>query len=330
MNLIIDTVNHYLPLKRKSTPSGWISFNAVCCHHNGTGRDTRQRGGIIFQDKSVSYHCFNCQFKSSWQPGRTVSAKFKRLLQWLNVPDDLINKCVIDALRLKETGQGLNYQNQLPVFLDKALPRGARLIKEIINESSEEILPVLEYIQSRNLYIDDYDWYWTDEEGFANRLIIPFYYQGRIVGYTARKITDGKPKYISEQQPGYVFNLDQQLDNKKYIILVEGPFDAISINGIAILGSDISEQQRSLINQLGKPVIVVPDRDPAGQKLIKQAIEFNWSVSFPDWAEVKDVNDSVIKYGRLATLYMILDATEHNPLKIKLTAKNWFKGYLNV
>jgi hypothetical protein len=326
MNLIIDTVNHYLPIKRKLTPSGWISFNAICCHHNGTGRDTRQRGGIIFQDKSVSYHCFNCQFKASWQPGRTISSKFKKLLIWLNVPDDLVNKCIIDALRLKETGQGLAYQSQLPVFLDKALPRGAMPIKKIVNEYNQELLPILEYIHNRNLYLDDYNWHWTDEEGFGNRLIIPFYYQGRLVGYTARKITDGKPKYISEQQPGYVFNLDKQYDDKKYVIVVEGPFDAISIDGVAILGSEVSEQQKHLINQLDKTVIVVPDRDSAGQRIVNQAIENNWSVSFPEWNEVKDVSDSVIKYGRLATLYKILDRIEHNSLKIQLLTKTWFKG----
>jgi hypothetical protein len=46
----------------------------------------------------------------------------------------------------------------------------------------------------------------------------------------------------------------------------------------------------------------------------------------PDWPEgVKDVNDAVIKLGRLATLWMIVDAKESNTLKIQLRAKKWFK-----
>ena len=36
----------YLPAKKKPTPSGWLSFNAVCCQHNGSTRDTRGRGGL--------------------------------------------------------------------------------------------------------------------------------------------------------------------------------------------------------------------------------------------------------------------------------------------
>jgi hypothetical protein len=46
----------------------------------------------------------------------------------------------------------------------------------------------------------------------------------------------------------------------------------------------------------------------------------------PDWPEgVKDVNDAVIKLGRLAALYLIISAKESNSLKIQLKAKKWFK-----
>lgn len=326
MALIIDTVKNYLPSKRKLTPSGWISFNAVCCHNNGTGKDTRQRGGIVFHDQSVSYHCFNCQFKSSWQPGRTVSIKFRNLLRWLNVPDDLITKCILEALRLKETGKSTVSKKYIPEFLNKLLPYGAHLVTEIIDQVPED---VLNYIKSRNLTIQDYPWYWTGKEGFENRLIIPFYYQSTIVGYTARKITNGKPKYISEQQPGYVFNIDQQYNDRKYCFVCEGPFDAISLQATAVLGNEISSQQRSIIESLGKEIVVIPDRDQAGYKLVNQAIEYKWAVAFPDWEDCKDISESVVKYGKLGTMYMIISSIETNELKIKLKSKSWFKGTYN-
>ena len=73
MSVVNDTVLTYLPSKRKQTPSGWLSFNATCCHHNGHAADTRGRGGLISNpDGGVSYHCFNCGFKASWQPGRGI------------------------------------------------------------------------------------------------------------------------------------------------------------------------------------------------------------------------------------------------------------------
>lgn len=323
MSLIIDTVAAYLPPKRKATPSGWIGFNAVCCHHNGDSIDRRGRGGIMITE-GVSYHCFNCGFKASWQPGRQLSAKFKKLLQWLNVPSDLVTKCVFDALKQKDDPAYSVVVNVIPTFIDKALPMGAKPITEWLQDPPEELIPAIEYIYSRGFTVDDYPWYWTDEDGFQNRLIIPFYYQGRCVGWTARLLRDGKIKYISEQQPGYVFNLDRQHMDRKFCIVTEGPIDAIGVDGCAVMSNEVGPQQVNLLKQLGKEIIVVPDRDEPGLKLVEQAIELGWSVSMPDWGEgVKDTNDAVRKYGKLYTLLSIIEAKESMSLKIQLRMKKW-------
>ena len=62
-------------------------------------------------------------------------------------------------------------------------------------------------------------------------------------------------------------------------LLLKVPIDAIAIDGVALLGSEVKEQQTALLNSLGKHVIVVPDRDEAGQKLVHDSIEAGWSVS---------------------------------------------------
>lgn len=326
MSLIIDVVTVHLPPKRKHTPSGWISFNAVCCHHMGTSKDNRQRGGIMINE-GVSYHCFNCGFKSSWQPGRTVSAKFKKLLKWLNVEDDLVNKCVIDALRTKEDANYESKIDPIPKFIDKLLPLNSKGINEWLQEDVPSNLSnIVSYICDRGLDPLKHNFYYSDELIFRNRIIIPFQYQQKIVGWTARAINDTKPKYLSEQQPGFVFNLDNQHYNRKYVIVCEGPMDALSIDGVAILGGELSTQQASLINQLNREVILLPDRDKSGKKLAKQALDLGWSISFPEWGEdIKDANDALIKYGRLSTLYSIINNKESNSLKIQLNFKRWFK-----
>ena len=59
MSILHETVTAYLPSKKKTTPSGWTSFNAPCCIHNGDSADKRQRGGLISNaDGGISYHCF--------------------------------------------------------------------------------------------------------------------------------------------------------------------------------------------------------------------------------------------------------------------------------
>jgi hypothetical protein len=320
MSLIADTLLTYLPSKRKQTPSGWISFNAPCCD------DKRQRGGFILNGgDAVSYHCFNCGFKASWQPGRTISQKMNKLMRDLNMPDDVISQLRLEALRLNENSTA-TVRQVIPTFEVRALPPDTKPIGDWLDEMPEKLLPVLEYIAHRKMYLDYYDFHWTPKIGFSNRLIIPFYKDGACVGYTARAINDAKPKYISEQQPGYVFNLDRQDNNREFVIVCEGPFDAISIDGCALLGAEIKDSQNWLLKQLNKEIVLVPDKDHEGPRTVEQAIEFGWSVSMPDWPTgVKDVNDAMMKLGRLATLYLITQAKESNSLKIQLKAKKWFK-----
>jgi hypothetical protein len=324
MSVIIETVQAYLPPKRKATPSSWISFNAVCCHHNGDKQDRRQRGGVMFTE-GVTYHCFNCGFKASWQPGRPLTVKFKKLLNWMSVPDDLITKCSFEALRLKDEVNPAEHQLLTPVFFDKALPMGTKPIKEWLVDPPEELIPVLEYLIGRGYTVDDYDWHWTDEVGFNDRLIVPFYYQKRLVGYTARLIRNRKTiKYISEQQPGYVFNLDNQTWDRNFVLVTEGPLDAICVDGVAVMSNEIGPQQKHLISRLQKEVIVIPDKDQPGIKMIEQALEWGWSVSMPDWDDdIKDLNDATKRYGKLYALWSVLKAKESMPLKIQLRMKKW-------
>tara|TARA_Y100000385_G_scaffold142112_1_gene147437 strand:- start:317 stop:1300 length:984 start_codon:yes stop_codon:yes gene_type:complete len=327
MSVVNEIVLTYLPSKRKTTPSGWLSFNAPCCHHNGNSADTRGRGGMIANpDGGVSYHCFNCGFKASWQPGRNFSHKLRKLLQWMGAPDDVINKVALEVMRENEGVVAQTQIVQLPTFNTVPLPDDAVKIADITDFNKFSIA-ILEYMASRNLNLDDTDYYWSPSLGYRDRLIIPFYYEKRIVGWTARTITaDKKPKYLTEVQPGFVYGLDEQSYNKVFCIVCEGQLDAIHIDGTALGGSEISEQQTMLLNKLQKQIIVCPDRDKAGQKLVGQALDNGWSVSMPDWSDdINDIGEAVSKYGRLYTLYSIVNAAEDSSIKNKLKEKKWFR-----
>jgi len=125
--------------------------------------------------------------------------------------------------------------------------------------------------------------------------------------------------------------MDRQALNAKFVIVTEGPFDAMAIDGVAVLGNECSELQADIIDSLGREVIVVPDFDRrvikgksvwAGSRLVDQAIEYGWSVSFPIWNEtVKDVSAAVQAHGRLFTLKAILAGKQTSRLKIELHKK---------
>ena len=183
----------------------------------------------------------------------------------------------------------------------------------------------LNYLKVRGIDPTWYDFMYSPDIyfNFNQRLIIPFYWRGDIVGYTGRLFEAvEKVKYVTDVQPGYVFNMDVQDWTRKFVIVTEGPFDAITVSGVSILGSEINDIQRELIDGLNRKIIVVPDRDKPGEKLVNQAIEFGWSVAFPEWDKtVEDVADAVLKYGRLFTIQSILKSTESSKLKIDLKRK---------
>jgi len=323
MNLIQATVQTYLPSKRKLTPSGWISFNAVCCHHRGEKSDSRKRGGLRFSDDGFQYHCFNCGFKAGWTPGRLLSKNTKDLMSWLAVPGDEITKLNLEALRSKEDmSVGSTPTMNLELEL-KELPDDTRPIVEWLNvDPNEDVVAVAEYLINRKMDLEWFNWHWSPEPGHRDRVIIPFYQNGKVVGWTGRKIKEGKPKYLTHSQPGYVFNIDRQTDDKAFVIVTEGQFDAIAVDGVAVMHNEPNATQIFRINQLGKKVIVVPDRDKAGAKLVQTALENQWAISMPPWEnDIKDCADAVSKYGRLYTLATILYYRETNEIKIQLMKK---------
>ena len=334
MNLIQNTILTSLPVGRKKTPSGWISFNAPCCVHNGETADKKKRGGVMTSaDGTVSYHCFNCGFKASYVIGRKLTYKMRQFMGYIGIPDDTIRKLAIEAMR-EEEGDKKYEKKKFVTFKRRELPKHTRSLGEwleeytvgtMATEQQTKIDNLLNYLAGRGIGPDWYDFMYSSDKYWDvdKRLLIPFYWRGDVVGFTGRMFEQSdKVKYYTDVQPGYVFNMDAQDWTRKFVIVTEGPFDAITVSGVSILGSEINDIQRELIDGLGRKVIVVPDRDAPGEKLINQAIEFGWSVAFPDWDEkVEDVADAVLKYGRLFTIQSILKTTESNKFKIDLKRK---------
>jgi len=332
MNLIQSTILTSLPAGRKKTPSGWIAFNAPCCIHNGESQDKKKRGGIMTSaDGTVSYHCFNCGFKASYVSGRRLTQKMRTFMSYIGVPDDTVRKLAIEAMRHEE-GDTKYERKKFVSFNKKELPIGAKRLEnwlEKFNSLSEiqqqRLDNLLNYLSTRGTGADWYDFMYSDNKNWDvdKRLLIPFYWKGDIVGFTGRLFENiEKVKYYTDVQPGYVFNMDAQDWSRKFVLVTEGPFDAIAVSGVSILGSEVNETQKELINGLGRTVIVIPDRDAPGEKLISQATEFGWNVSFPTWdKEVNDVAEAVAKYGKLFAVKSILQATESSKLKIDLRRK---------
>lgn len=336
MALMHQLIAENLPQKRRMSPRGWIMFNAPCCSHRGHRRDTRMRGNmLVLPDGHVAYNCYNCGFKTVFD-NANISRNFENLMGWMGIPDDDIRKVKLEVLQNKLSGitSTPNHEDLdfLRDFKSVDLPEGALPIGSVLeeDETPEEFASVMSYLGSRGAAVaENWDYYWSPSTkwNLNQRIIIPFYYRDKIVGWTARyagKPPSGTPRYYnSDLQTGYLFNCDAiTKPNRKYVILVEGPFDAIAVDGVAALGSKLSRQQLAWLQSSDREIILLPDRQKGNQGLIDVALENDWSVSFPDWEDdVKDAADASCAYGRLFTLRTIIAGKTRNKIQIGVKRK---------
>lgn len=313
----------YIHGRRKTSAKGWISFNAPCCTYNGETPDKKMRGSIKYANATDwTYHCFNCKFKASFKLGYQLSFKVRKLMSWMGVPDYEIKKANLESLRNRNVNAILDERKQPKKevsFNEIELSAEARMLEESDTE-------IVSYLAGRGLDYQSYP-FMIDDEKVRPGVLIPYTYQNKLVGHTTRFLTDRTPKFLNEQQPGYVFGIDLQKESWQVAIVCEGIIDAISLDILGLLHNEISDEQVDVIRRLQKRVIVVPDQDKAGLPLIDRAIELGFGVSIPDWGlnaegeQIHDINEAVVNYGKLATLISIVKSANHSKLKIELAKR---------
>lgn len=334
MTLVLDFVKNVIPVNWTSNPTGWVSGNCPMCVVNGESRpDTKGRGGFLFEEDKFRYNCFNCGYSTGWAEGKYFSSRLKRLMFQFGVDESDIQRLQLELLKEQDVATLLLKQKkrEAPINTDWAsmqLPEGAVPVKDYAGGGADFIKAV-EYLHERGFDVTDSRLYYSDSKTparMSKRFIIPFFYKGKPVGYTARWVgnpPDGMPKYYNQQpKNNFVYGLDSQKD-KNVVIVTEGQLDAIVTDGVAIGSNNINDDQANIIDSLQKRVIVLPDSDSAGMRMVNKAIERGWGVAFPEWEDCKDAADAVKKYGRLYTVRSILDSVVTNVTKIKVLAKGY-------
>ena len=233
----------------------------------------------------------------------------------MGVPEMEIQRLSLESLKHKDIAQILEdrkEETERVFFNEQELPATARLITQADTEQYA-------YLQKRR--VGEYP-FMTDTAQKRPGILVPYTYENKIVGHTTRFLDDRKPKYLNDQQQGYVLGTDWQHPDWQFAIVTEGVFDALSISGLAAMHNTLNEKQASVLRRLNREIVVVPDQDAAGLKLIDAAIKYGFSVSIPEWDDdVKDINDAVVRYGKLHTLINIIKHKNSSSVKIKLARK---------
>ena len=140
--------------------------------------------------------------------------------------------------------------------------------------SSTEEEKAWNYVTSRCLFDleNSKKYFISNNPRFAGRIIIPFEQNGFMYYFQARTLTDQKPKYLN---PTYYNNLRVSDvlypydEDAEYLVLCEGPIDAISlqiqgVNATSTQGCHVSKVQADALMEFKGRIIVGFDNDKAG------------------------------------------------------------------
>lgn len=334
-DFVWDEVRRALPVKSRTSNTQYLNVNCPMCLSRGEPRaDSKMRCGLLKKYDGFAITCFNCNFKTRFMIGEPLSRNLKLFMENLGIGDLTIRRLAYKAWQIKEvmTSKPLPLPPVYkPKFAPAALPPGAKSFEEWAEagETSRDFLDAVDYVASRGEAIwRATTYYWTPNcaRALNKRVIVPFHWNGEIVGWTGRAFDPAVgERYYNQSPSNFLFNNHAIDGDREYVIVVEGIFDALAIDGVGTEGAHLNEQQAKWLNDSRKMKIVVPDRDNAGQRLIDVALKNKWHVSFPRrggaklslWrSNIKDVADAAKSYGRLYTLRTILEAATDNAIKI--------------
>ena len=124
---------------------------------------------------------------------------------------------------------------------------------------------------------------------FKNRMMIPFVdTSGDIIGYTARILGQGEPKYLNTPETilfnksRFIFGLYQAKEairHSGYVVIVEGNMDVISSHqagvkeAVATSGTAMTEQHLKILSRLTSDIRLAYDGDEAGIRATERAVE---------------------------------------------------------
>ncbi len=123
---------------------------------------------------------------------------------------------------------------------------------------------------------------------FRDRMTVPFIdTTGNVIGFTARVIKDGEPKYLNTPETllfnksKFIFGLYQAKEfirRSGYVVIVEGNMDVISSHqagvkeAVATSGTAMTEQHIKALSNLTSDIRLAYDGDAAGVKATERAI----------------------------------------------------------
>lgn len=277
---------------------GFFSLKCQCCN------DYKIRAGFKFENNSIIYNCWNCSLASVYEEfSGKISKRFRSILNDYGIDDTEISSVVNTAFFNKKQSENskitlssltkVNTNTPTIKLPEKSFPLGH-------NEFIDYQTKLAEYLIKRKINIEKYPFFFSLEERFKNRIIIPFYRNGNLIYWQARSIDTLEKKRYDNAPAGresVIFNFDKLRSySKQPLFVTEGVFDAMMFDGVAILGSKLNDAKTELLSSASRRLVFVIDKDKNGKHLAEEVLKLGWEITFvPDGAG--DLNESVRRFG---------------------------------
>lgn len=284
--------------------SGWHS---IMCPECGGGKDKRVTGGFLCTDDAIVYSCFRgkCDASTGFELGNYIPSKFKSLMDKMGIP---IGMKLRTAKRVvKELDESLDES------LYKKHSYSSIVIPEYWIPIDEVDAPhITDRLLDRCCNISDV--FYIDSGKYNGLAGLLHKWWNRPVGLTVM----GNYNFQIDGDSSMMYTVGGKLDDTLPVYLVEGEIDSMSLpNAVSVKGYKATPEQAFMLR--GKNVVCIPEKS---NKFIEQFEHYEWKMCIPQW-DAGDLNESVVKYGILATAQMIHDGTIDSPLRAKMAYQMW-------
>lgn len=330
-------IRTHVHLPNQPSGTGWYPILCKVCNDHGK---KGPRAGFKFENDGLAYHCFNCGLKTTYYPHYdTIPGDTTKVFESFGIPTEEVNKLRLETLKQKDKHGVLSVRKKEGLVINPkelSIPDHFYLLSDATkNDKWAEIARA--YLEDRKVDHTSYPFFLSTgiptnyigpesqksafvraAQKWTKRVIIPIYKDEKLIYYQGRDLTEhALKKYESPSAPKerIIYGFDQLFINEdRPLYVTEGFFDAFLIQGVALLGNELTEPQIVWLNKSRRDKVYVPDKGLSGAKNAQRALEQGWKISFPvepgSSTNCKDISDAIIKYGQLYVHNILKEETK--------------------
>jgi len=321
MDLIDDKFINLLSTRlekfKKVKPS---LYNCRCPICGDSQKNKSKARGYFYNIKNnTNYKCHNCG----------VNLSFNNFLK--QVDPVLHRQYSIDKFKTGNTGKNFVVEEPKFDFKKPKFQPKLNLPKATENEEAKKYLESRKLNPNKFYYSEKFkSWVNSIQHTFSDlkyeesRIVIPLFYNNKLVGLQGRSLNSKSIKYITimlDDDAPKIYGLDEVQKNKT-VYITEGPFDSTFIsNSIALCGADGDLDKWNICNR-----VWIYDNEPRNAEIHKRIAKCidneELVVIWPETIKEKDINDMILSGLNVQS---VIESNTYSGLEAKLKFTTWKK-----